>query len=256
MLKNRNNILFLVLSFFLVPLVYTQEPNENSQAAENFGTNNNNSTVSSNNNTTATTNTYNGSGSAPGSMPVGSAMAPSLMSNGMESCLMSISGGVQLFTIGATKGKYKQDEECNRRRDAKVLKDLGMSVAAVARMCESLDVFKSMFVSGTPCPILVNGRLVVGRAAYLTMKKNPETYIPDYGKVKSKKKPYMVCKRYKDTKKIISCSDKKEYNIVKVYNKNQVWYNNILGIGEINEENFNNNMSISEQFRSSIKPNS
>ena len=36
----------------------------------------------------------------------------------------------------------------------KVLSDLGMKVAAIARMCEDVHVWRSMFVSGTPCPIL------------------------------------------------------------------------------------------------------
>ena len=34
------------------------------------------------------------------------------------------------------------------------LADLGMKVSAVARMCQSTDVWKAMFISGTPCPIL------------------------------------------------------------------------------------------------------
>jgi hypothetical protein len=41
-----------------------------------------------------------------------------------------------------------------------------------------------MFISGTPCPILSNGKLVVGKRAFLVMKTQPQIYIPDYGKVK------------------------------------------------------------------------
>jgi hypothetical protein len=97
--------LFLLL---LAGLIYAQEDaNGNNQSADNFGTNNNNSTVSSNNETTATTNNYNGAGSSPNSMPVGSAIAPSLMSNGMDSCLMSTNGGVQSFGLGLSTGELQ-----------------------------------------------------------------------------------------------------------------------------------------------------
>ena len=169
----------LSLAGFLHPQEDTGDSGGNNQSADNFGTNNNNSTVSSHNNTTATTNNYSGAGSSPGSMPVGSAIAPSLMSSGMDSCLMSRNGGIQVFSIGASAGSYIQDEECNRRRDAKVLKDLGMTVPAIALMCQNENNWMAMFTAGTPCPILVNGRLVAGRSAYLVMKQNPELHIPN-----------------------------------------------------------------------------
>ena len=113
------------------------------------------STVSSNNNSKddSVTNTYNGAGSS-GAMPVGSAIAPSYMSNGMETCLQGSGGSIQTGIIGITKGSYESDVDCNRRRDAKVLSDLGMKVAAIARMCEDVKVWRSLFISATPCPVL------------------------------------------------------------------------------------------------------
>ena len=74
-----------------------------------------------------------------------------------------------------------------------------------------------MFLSGTPCPILVKGKLVVGRNAYMVMKANPEFYIPDY-------------------------KDNSEY------------YDIILGIGkeDDNDEEISN-LSISERYRTSIR---
>ena len=243
-------LIFILLSGLI--FADDENTNGNNQTADNFGTNNNNSTVSSYNE--ATTNNYSGAGSSPGSMPVGSAVAPSLMSSGMDSCLMSASNGLQLFTLGASTGKYYQDEECNRRRDAKVLKDLGMSVAAVARMCESQETFDAMFVSGTPCPVLVNGKLVVGRAAYLAMKQNPETYIMGYGRVKSKNAEIgYKCIRNRITQRIIRCDTKPSREIDVKYSTKQLWYNTILGIGKKNEETTSNNLTISEQFRSSIQ---
>ena len=245
--------LFLLL---LAGLIYAQEDaNGNNQSADNFGTNNNNSTVSSNNETTVTTNNYNGAGSSPNSMPVGSAIAPSLMSNGMDSCLMSTNGGVQSFGLGLSTGAYRQDENCNRRRDAKVLSDLNMKVASIALMCQNEFVWEAMFISGTPCPILVNSRLVAGRAAYLAIKQNPELYIPNYGKVKKKRTPSVICRRYTETKVIIDCNPEILWESSNQYNEKQKFYNTILTInGQSDEKTTTTTLSISERFRSSLKP--
>tara|TARA_R110002012_G_scaffold34271_1_gene99202 strand:- start:16462 stop:17088 length:627 start_codon:yes stop_codon:yes gene_type:complete len=175
------------------------------------------STVSSNNTTndTSTSNTYNGAGSSS-EIPVGSAITPSYMSNGMDTCLKGTGGSLQTVGVGLSSGKYEVDPNCDRRRDAKVLADLGMKVAAVSRMCESIIVFRAMFNSGTPCPILSNGRLVVGKRAFLAMKTQPELYIPDY-------------------------------------DKNSEWYNSILLIGEVGESDEEDIISVSDKFRSSSK---
>jgi hypothetical protein len=261
--QKRNNLIKVILlllavslSGFLYPQEESGENGGNNQTADNFGTNNNNSTVSSNNNTTATTNNYSGAGSSPGSMPVGSAIAPSLMSSGMDSCLMSRNGGLQVFSIGASAGSYIQDEECNRRRDAKVLKDLGMTVPAIALMCQNKNNWMAMFTAGTPCPILVNGRLVAGRSAYLVMKQNPELHIPNYGNIKQRKEVAHVCRRKKSTKEIINCDDEIIYITKPKYSKQQEYYNSILDIHTANEnEEINNDTrSISERFRASLQP--
>ena len=67
-------------------------------------------TVDSNNETVTNTNQYNGAGSAS-EIPVASAVAPSLMSGGNDSCLKSVSGGVSTLQIGISSGKYVEDEE-------------------------------------------------------------------------------------------------------------------------------------------------
>jgi len=157
---------------------------ENTQEGS-LNTNTVGSTVSSNNQSEdrSISNTYNGAGSSS-DMPVGSAIAPTYMSNGIETCLQGQGSSLQTGIVGITRGNYKSDEDCNRRRDSKVLSDLGMKVAAIARMCEDVHVWRSMFVSGTPCPILSGSKLVVGKRAFLLMKREPELYIPDYGKIK------------------------------------------------------------------------
>ena len=200
-------------------LLFTSVAIANQQDGSLNTENGDGSNVNSNNNTQddSVSNTYNGAGSSS-EMPVGSAITPSYMSNGVETCLKGIGSSVQTVVVGWSEGKYKIDEECNRRRDAKVLSNLGMKVAAVARMCESVEVWRSMFISGTPCPILSNGRLIVGKRAFLVMKMNPETYIPDYNK------------------------------------KTKEWYNKILQIGENTDDaEEDDDVSVSDRFRSSLR---
>jgi len=173
----------------------------------------NSNTQNSNNNNQSTTNIGSNAGSRT---PMPTAVAPSLMSSGSDTCLKSRSTGLQLLDIGLAGGYYQQDEECNRRRDAKVFSDLGMMIPAISRMCQSSQNWKAMFVSGTPCPILVRGRMVYGKRATLAMRSQPDLYIPDY-------------------------DDNRDY------------YNDILGIGNKNEEDETNvsTVSVSERFRSS-----
>lgn len=196
------------LLWLLLPL-YAIAGNEQNG---DLNSNTQNSTVNSNN--TTNSKTYNGAGSS--GMPVTSAISPSLMSSGNDSCLRSEVNGLQLSIVGFSTGQYLQDPECNRRKDAKTLRELGMSVASVALMCQKNDIWKSMFISGTPCPLLVNGKLVVGKNAYLVMRRNPELYIPDY----------------------------------KMY---EMYYNISLGIGsEVSDEEAST-LSISERYRTSIR---
>jgi hypothetical protein len=132
----------------------------------------------SNSNNGNVSKTYNGAGSR--SMPVSTAIAPSLMSSGQQSCLQSVSGGLQLVGVGITSGKYVQDAECNRRLNSITLSNMGMKVAAVSLLCQNAQVWRAMFMSATPCPIIRAGRLLVGKNALLEVKSNPELWIPDY----------------------------------------------------------------------------
>ena len=199
------------------------------------------SVVSSNNNSKddSVSNTYNGAGSSS-SMPVGSAIAPSYMSNGMETCLQGSGRSIQTGLIGYTDGSYEKDVDCNRRRDAKLLSDLGMKVAAISRLCQgSVETFRAMMMSATPCPLIASGKLIVGKRAFLLMKTQPNLYIPDYGEVK-------VLRTATWSKKLPTLK----------YNDTQNWYNQILGIGvtenEESEES-GSDKSVSDMFRRSIK---
>ena len=132
----------------------------------------------SNSNNGNVSKTYNGAGSR--SMPVSTAISPTLMSSGQQSCLKSLSGGLQLMSVGISSGKYVQDEECNRRLNAITLSNMGMKVASVSLMCQNAQVWRAMFMSATPCPIIRSGKLVVGKNAILAIKQNPNMWIPDY----------------------------------------------------------------------------
>jgi hypothetical protein len=208
------------LAWAVILLCLSASLNADSDVSSQEGSLNNyhgsDSVVNSNNNTEdrSTSNTYNGAGSSS-EIPVASAIAPSYLSSGAETCLQGTGGSLQTGVLGVAKGSYKRDPDCSRRRDAKVLADLGMRVAAVSRMCESVHVWISMFSSGTPCPILRGNKLVVGKRAYLVMKTEPETYIPDY-------------------------SERSE------------WYDKILQIGvNVNENDSDDAISISDRFRTS-----
>jgi hypothetical protein len=167
---------------------------QNTQTGD-LNTNTQDSVVDSNN--PSTTNNYNGAGAASDVTPPPTAVAPGVPSGGSDSCLIGRS--------------------FNRRRDARLLKEQGMSIAAVARLCHSKETWIAMFDSGTPCPFSVNGKLIVGRAAFLMMKRDPETFIPDY---KERQEYYDAILRTKDNE---------------------------------DEENSDASLSISERFRSTSR---
>jgi len=213
--------LVLTMLFAFTSFVHAQEPDEREQVegevpvpgnSQNGDLNSN--TVSSNNNND--NRTYNGN--APKSMPVQTAIAPSLISSGMQSCLRSKSRGLQIFTLGYSNGHYEVDPFCERRALAVVLHTLGLKVASVSLLCQDPSVYKALLASGSPCPTVVRGKMVVGRNNYLLLKQEGrEIYIPDY-------------------------NDSKEY------------YDTLLGVGEddvIDEEDTNE--SLSARFRTSIR---
>ena len=236
---------FIFIFFLSRSLIAQEEPmgdtdSQNTQDGS-LNTNTVGSVVSSNNNSKdeSVSNTYNGAGSSS-SMPVGSAIAPSYMSNGMETCLQGSGRSIQTGLIGYTDGSYEKDVDCNRRRDAKLLSDLGMKVAAISRLCQgSVETFRAMMMSATPCPLIASGKLIVGKRAFLLMKTQPNLYIPDYGEVK-------LLRTATWSKKLPKPK----------YNDTQKWYNQILGIGvtenEESEES-GSDKSVSDMFRRSIK---
>jgi len=185
----RNIILSIVLTLVASSVLSQDNVGDGSTNGDlntNMGDSN---TVDSNNSTASSTTNYNGAGSSPGSQPVPSAIAPTMMGGGgNDSCLIPESQGVQISIIGVSKGGMQQDPECNRRKDARLLGapqqvgGLGLQVSGISIMCNNPRVFRAMALANTPCPLadIVSGKLLIGKEAYLRMRSNPTVYIVGY----------------------------------------------------------------------------
>ena len=107
------------------------------------------SSSTTNNETNSSTNTK---------TAVNSANAPSLSSYGQDSCLIPITGSTSTISLGIAIGTYVEDKECSVRKTAKLLKQMGLSIASIALLCEEMPMVRNALrVSGTPCPILHEG---------------------------------------------------------------------------------------------------
>jgi len=98
---------------------------------------------------------------------VNPANAPAMSVYSQDSCSLVISGGITVMGVSFSGGGYVMvDEACERLKKAKMLNALGMKVASISLMCQDPDVFESMYISSTPCPVLtVDGRSVIGEEA-------------------------------------------------------------------------------------------
>ena len=193
--------------FTSVAMANDQQGSLNTYHGENSTTNSNNETTD-----TSTSNTYNGAGSSS-EIPVGSAITPTFMSNGSDTCLKGTAGSLQTVAVGFSSGGYELDVDCTRLKYSRMLSALGLKVAAVSMLCQSEEVYKSMLLAGSPCPFISNGRLVAGKRGLMLIKQNPELYIPDY-------------------------------------KKNRKYYNGILQIGKVSEDVEEDSISISDKYRS------
>jgi hypothetical protein len=84
--------------------------------------------------------------------PPPSAISPSINSANSDLCTVGVSGAVQTQILGISAGKTVRDLNCEKLKNAKVLYDMGMKVAAVSVMCQDKRVFEAMMNAGTPCP--------------------------------------------------------------------------------------------------------
>ena len=120
----------------------------------------NNSTVRTDGNMTTTIN-----------QPPPSAISPQFSAgNNSDLCTIGVAGAVQTQILGISAGTTFTEENCIRLKNAKVLYDMGMKVAAVSVMCQDKKIFSAMLHAGTPCPY--NGQ--IGEAARLGWETHVE----------------------------------------------------------------------------------
>jgi hypothetical protein len=184
-------IAFMVLSVM-------KDANANTQNNES-GSN----TLISGGMTTTTNNDYSGAASVDNSTTSNStsnirsapptASAPGL-SNGIDTCSLSISAGVQTFNFGISGGGTYTDENCQRIKNSRHLNDLGMKVAAISLHCQSKDVWVAMHSAGTYCPVNVDGKSLIGEDALAIYTKYPKLR-PDYDEWIAQQK---IIQEYKD----------------------------------------------------------
>ena len=132
----RNNVIagFIVVAFWIVSF--------SAMAADPIVTNStSNSTVTTSTDAKSTIRT-----NPP------SAISPSINASNSDLCMVGVSGAVQTQILGISTGQAYSDENCMRLKNAKVLYDMGMKVAAVSVMCQDERVFDAMMNAGTPCP--------------------------------------------------------------------------------------------------------
>ena len=201
--------LIAILWLFSSLAIANEQGSLNNYHGENSVANSNNTTTDT---STTTENTYNGAGSSS-EMPVGSAISPTFMSNGSDTCLKGTAGSLQNVAVGFSSGGYELDQDCVRLKYSRMLSTLGLKVAAVSMLCQSTEVYRSMLLAGSPCPFISGGRLVAGKRGLMLIKQNPELYIPDY-------------------------------------KKNRKYYNGILQIGKVSEDVEEDYISISDKYRS------
>jgi hypothetical protein len=84
--------------------------------------------------------------------PPPSAITPSISASNSDLCTVGIAGAIQTQILGFSAGKTVRDMNCEKLKNAKVLYDMGMKVAAVSVMCGDERVFAAMMNAGTPCP--------------------------------------------------------------------------------------------------------
>lgn len=91
--------------------------------------------------------------------------------NNSDLCTIGVAGAVQTQILGISAGTTFTEENCIRLKNAKVMYDMGMKVAAVSVMCQDKKVFAAMMHAGTPCPY--NGK--IGPEAKLGWDSHVET---------------------------------------------------------------------------------
>ena len=120
--------------------------------------NNNNTNVSTIDSTTRLTS------------PPPSAIAPNLSNTVSDSCLIALSAGLQTQVLGVSGGSSRIDYHCRMHKDSKLLRDLGLKVGSVARLCQDEQIFSALWQAGSYCPY----EGLVGQMAKEAWLANPD----------------------------------------------------------------------------------
>lgn len=130
---------FIILMALLSSVAFAQT--ETTQEDIIYTDSTTNSTVETRSNTTTTLKS-----------PPASAISPTINTSNSDLCTFGVAGAVQTQILGISTGTQVTDENCERLKNAKVMYDMGMKVAAVSIMCQDPRVFEAMLHAGTPCP--------------------------------------------------------------------------------------------------------
>lgn len=133
---------------------------------------------SSNTTTNNTTNNSSYTGDTRTATSVGNSGAIANMNQ--DVCSISLSAGVSKPVIGFSITGHYTDENCVMLKQVRLLNNLGLKTAAVARMClHSEEIFRALLMSGSYCPAFG----LVGQEAeefwkkYWELRPDKETYI-------------------------------------------------------------------------------
>ena len=116
--------------------------------------------------TNSTTNSTQNTTNSNQETAVNPAQAPAMSVYSQDSCSLTISSGFSVIGFSFSGGGYViTDEACERLKKAKMLKALSMTVASISIMCDDPAVFDAMYRSGTPCPVMKDGKSLIGEEA-------------------------------------------------------------------------------------------
>lgn len=157
--------------------VETKNENINSSVNENKNFNQNNSNSNSNSRQVVTQRIK----AAPPS-----AIAPSINSYSQLVCTSGASASIQTNLFGIASGRSIIDENCQLVLLSRELASQGMKVASIALLCSDPRVFRAMTdYANTPCPVVVDGKGLIGKEALAYWTENPEER-PDWEEIKHK----------------------------------------------------------------------
>ena len=140
--------------------------------------------------TNSTTNTTQNTTNSNQETAVNPANAPamSVYGTGGDSCSLVISGGITVMGVSFSGGGYvMKDEDCVRLKLSKQLQSLSMSVASISILCQDPNVFEAMYTSGTPCPVMKDGKSLIGEDAMKVIyesRKDTDDKVEQYRRYK------------------------------------------------------------------------